>query len=130
MPVQADLVERIANAVKSMTSALRAKGEFFAQRLDHISDGLAASLALSGAERRLERISTAISAALAMRMQSETARVERLADRLRLLSPYGVLDRGYSLTTAEGGSVVRDASSLHSGMRITTRFANSLPNSN
>ena len=65
-----------------------------------------------------------------MRMQSETARVERLADRLRLLSPYGVLDRGYSLTTAEGGSVVRDASSLHSGMRITTRFANSLPNSN
>ena len=108
-----------------MASALRAKGEFFAQRLDHLSDGLAASLtlALSGAERRLERVLPAVSAALAMRMQSETARMERLADRLRLLSPYGVLERGYSLTTAEDGSVVRDASALHSGMRITTRFA-------
>ena len=131
VPVQADLVERIANAAKSMASALRAKGEFFAQRLDHLSDGLAASLtlALSGAERRLERVLPAVSAALAMRMQSETARMERLADRLRLLSPYGVLERGYSLTTAEDGSVVRDASALHSGMRITTRFASGVAES-
>ena len=93
MPVQADLAARIANAAKTMASALRAKGEFFAQRLDHLSDGLAASLslALSGAERRMERAMPAISAALAMRLQSDTARLERLSDRLGLLSPYGVL---------------------------------------
>ena len=125
VPVQADLEARISNAAKTMTSALRAKGEFFAQRLDHLADELAASLllALSCAERRIERVMPAISAALAMRLQSDTARFERLSDRLGLLSPYGVLERGYSLTTAEDGSVVRDAATLSGGMRIRTRFS-------
>ena len=58
-----------------------------------------------------------------MRMQSETARAERLADRLRLLSPYGVLERGYSLTRTEDGAVVRDASALAPGTRLVTRLA-------
>ena len=38
-------------------------------------------------------------------------------------SPYGVLERGYSLTTAADGSVVKDAATLKSGDRIVTRFA-------
>ena len=51
------------------------------------------------------------------------ARLDRVSDRLRLLSPYGVLERGYSLTTTADGAVVRDASSLAKGARIHTRFA-------
>ena len=125
VPVMADLESRVSSLASGMSAALRAKGEYFAQRLDHLSDGLAASLvlALSGAERRLERISPAISSAVAMRMQETESHVARLADRLRLLSPYGVLERGYSLTTDADGSVVRDAAALKSGDRITTRFA-------
>ena len=125
VPVMSDLVERISNCSASLASALRAKGEYFAQRLDHLADGLASSLALaaSAAERRLERIPPALSAALAMRLQADTARLDRVSDRLRLLSPYGVLERGYSLTTAADGSVVRDASSLRKGARLHTRFA-------
>ena len=125
VPVMSDLVERISNCSASLVSALRAKGEYFAQRLDHLADGLASSLALaaSAAERRLERIPPALSAALAMRLQADAARLDRVSDRLRLLSPYGVLERGYSLTTAADGSVVRDASSLTKGSRIHTRFA-------
>ena len=125
VPVLADIEARIAKSVRDMSAALRAKGEFFAQRLDHLSDELASSLtlALSGAERRMERVQPALSAALAMRMQAETARVERLADRLRLLSPFGVLERGYSLTSAADGSIVRDAASLRKGDRLKTRFA-------
>ena len=125
VPVMSDLVERISNCAASLVSALRAKGEYFAQRLDHLADGLASSLALaaSAAERRLERIPPTLSAALAMRLQADTARLDRVSDRLRLLSPYGVLERGYSLTTAADGSVVRDASSLGKGARLHTRFA-------
>lgn len=126
VPVMSDLVGRISNCASSLVSALRAKGEYFAQRLDHLADGLASSLALaaSAAERRLERIPPALSAALAMRLQADAARLDRVSDRLRLLSPYGVLERGYSLTTAADGSVVRDASSLTRGAVLKTRFAN------
>ena len=36
---------------------------------------------------------------------------------------YGVLDRGYSLTTAADGSVVKDATTVKSGDVLTTRLA-------
>lgn len=125
VPVMAELAARVASLAAEMSAAMRAKGEYFAQRLDHLSDGLAASLtlALSGAERRLERVSPAIASAVAMRMQEAESRVARLADKLSLLSPYGVLERGYSLTTAADGSVVRDAATLKPGDRMSTRFA-------
>jgi len=126
VPVMSDLVERIACCSASLVSSLRAKGEYFAQRLDHLSDGLASALALSlsAAERRLERVSPALSSSLAMRLQADAARLDRVSDRLRLLSPYGVLERGYSLTTTADGAVVRDASSLSEGAVLRTRFAN------
>ena len=126
VPVMSDLVERISNCSASLVSSLRAKGEYFAQRLDHLADGLASSLALSlsAAERRLERVSPALSSSLAMRLQADAARLDRVSDRLRLLSPYGVLERGYSLTTTADGAVVRDASSLSEGTVLRTRFAN------
>ena len=73
-----------------------------AQRIDHLSDGLAGALALF--RERLER------------------RLERATVKLEAYSPYGVLERGYSLTTAVDGSVVKDAASLRSGDVITTRF--------
>ena len=131
VPVMSDLESRVLSLASGMSAALRAKGEYFAQRLDHLSDGLAASLtlALSGAERRLERVGPAIASAVAMRMQEAESSVARLADKLRLLSPYGVLERGYSLTTAADGSVVRDATALKPGDRIATRFASGIAES-
>ena len=83
----------------------------------------ALSLALANAERRMDRASPALAASLKLRLQSESSRVETLSERLRLLSPYGVLERGYSLTTASDGSVVRDAASLRKGDRLVTRLA-------
>jgi len=128
VPVMADLASRVSSLAAEMSAAMRAKGEYFAQRLDHLSDGLASSLALalSDAERRLERVAPALASAVAMRFQEAESRVARLADKLHLLSPYGVLERGYSLTTALDGSVVRDAATLKSGDRISTRFASGI----
>ena len=51
------------------------------------------------------------------------ARLDTAAAKLEAYSPYGVLGRGYSLTTAADGSVVRDASALRPGDVLTTRFA-------
>ena len=54
--------------------------------------------------------------------QAET-RLGRASDKLALLSPYGVLDRGYSLATNAVGEIVRDASALKTGDSLHVRFA-------
>ena len=103
VPVLADLRSQVADFGMRLATSLRSKGEFYAQRLDHLSESLSRSLEFC--RERFER------------------RLERASTKLALLSPYGVLERGYSLTTAEDGSVVRDASQLKPGDRVRTRLA-------
>jgi exodeoxyribonuclease VII large subunit len=55
-----------------------------------------------------------------VRLENRFARAET---KLALLSPYSVLERGYSLTVTKDGAVVKDASTLSPGERITTRFS-------
>jgi len=121
----ADIVSQLADLKGALASALRSRGEFFAQRVDHLSASLATSLTLvaSNAANRVERAKPRLSAALTLRLQRDTARLEKAEARLVAYSPYGVLERGYSLTTAADGSVVRDAATLAKGDVITTRFA-------
>ena len=103
VPVLAELRQRISVCDRQLVSSLRSLGEFFAQRTDYLSDALAGALSLC--RERLER------------------RLEHAATKMRLLSPYGVLERGYSLTRTEDGTVVRDAASLKRGTRLVTRLA-------
>ena len=125
VPCLADLKAQISDCRLRLVSALRGKGEFFAQRVDQLSDALGASLeiALANSERRLARVTPRLEPALKLYMQRAEARVQKAEAQLRAYSPYGVLDRGYSLTTADDGSVVKDASVLKNGDVLTTRFA-------
>ena len=131
VPVLSDLKSRVAGFADSIAAALRSRGEFFAQRLDHLTDALASSLTLAAADagRRLERAVPRLSAALTLRLQRDTALLEKLEAKRIAYSPYGVLSRGYSLTTAADGSVVRDAAALREGDTITTRFASGVATS-
>lgn len=125
VPCLADLKAQISDCRLRLVSALRGKGEFFAQRVDQLSDALGASLeiALANSERRLARVTPRLEPALKLYMQRAEARVQKSEAQLRAYSPYGVLERGYSLTTAGDGSVVKDASVLKNGDVLTTRFA-------
>lgn len=125
VPCLADLKAQISDCRLRLVSALRGKGEFFAQRVDQLSDALGASLeiALANSERRLARVTPRLEPALKLCMQRAEARVQKAEAQLRAYSPYGVLERGYSLTTADDGSVVKDASVLKNGDVLTTRFA-------
>lgn len=131
VPVMADIVSQLADLKGAMASALRSRGEFFAQRVDHLSASLATALTLaaSNAANRIERAKPRLSAALTLRLQRDAARLEKAEAKLVAYSPYGVLERGYSLTTAADGSVVRDAATLRKGDVITTRFARGSANS-
>ena len=125
VPCLADLKAQISDCRLRLVSALRGKGEFFAQRVDQLSDALGASLeiALANSERRLARVTPRLEPALKLHMQRAEARVQKAEAQLRAYSPYGVLERGYSLTTADDGSVVKDASVLKNGDVLTTRVA-------
>ena len=125
VPMLADIVSQLSDLKGSMASALRTRGEFFAQRVDHLAASLSSSLVLAAtnAAGRIERAVPRLSAALTFRLQRDAARLEKAEAKLVAYSPYGVLERGYSLTTAADGSVVRDAASLKNGDTIATRFA-------
>ena len=125
VPLLADLKSRISELAQKTAKSLRAKGEFFAQRVDQLSDALASSLTIAhaNAERRLDRLRPRLDPALRLCLQRAESRLATAAAKLTAYSPYGVLERGYSLTTAADGSVVKDASRLKPGDRLSTRLA-------
>ena len=147
VPLRSEVAARLLTAEQHLSRALRSRGEFFAQRVDQLSDALRSALTIAQARagRRLQGIAPRLRPALALALQRAGTEVSRLDARLRpalqarvqavdsrlaqatakleAYSPYGVLGRGYSLTTAADGSVVRDAASLRPGDRLTTRLA-------
>ena len=125
VPVLSDLVAQLSTLNSQLATSLRSKGEFFAQRVDQLSDALASSLTIAqaNAERRLARVMPRLAPALKLHMQRAESRLQKAEAQLKAYSPYGVLERGYSLTTATDGSVVRDAKTVKRGDVLTTRFA-------
>ncbi|MBQ8126295.1 MAG: exodeoxyribonuclease VII large subunit, partial [Kiritimatiellae bacterium] len=71
---------------------------------------------------RLERADTALAHLLAAGLTATEHRLATAATRLNLLSPYAVLERGYSLTTDEKGAVLRDAAEVAPGAVVRTRL--------
>ena len=125
VPLLSDLTEKLSTLNVELANSLRSRGEFFAQRVDQLADGLASSLTIAqaNAERRLARVMPRLEPALRMRLQRAESRLETAVAKLTAYSPYGVLERGYSLTTAADGSVVKEAAKLKKGDVLTTRFA-------
>jgi len=79
-------------------------------------------LAVTQASSRLERARARLEPAATLSFTRAEARFAQLQAKLGLLSPYGVLDRGYALVTAADGSIVRDAASVGSGDRLDIRL--------
>lgn len=103
VPELGALLSSVARLQSSLALALRGKYEWFAQRLD--------------------RLSADISFSLQNRSADCARRLELATSRLALLSPYSVLDRGYSITADENGRTVTDASVLSPGQKVRTRLA-------
>ena len=103
VPLLSELKERLSTLNLELATSLRSRGEFFAQRVDQLSDALVS--------------------ALRFYVQSTESRLATAAVKLKAYSPYGVLERGYSLTTAADGSVVKDAKKVKAGDVLTTRLA-------
>ena len=147
VPVMSELEDQLAAHLSRIVSALRSKYEFCAQRVDSLSAALSPALAarvsdvshrievLSAAlgtslssraadvSHRLESLSAALGASAVLNLTRSESAFDKLKSKLALLSPYSVLDRGYSLTTDASGAVVRSADQVKTGDVVRTRLA-------
>ena len=119
------LRERIPGFRQAMRQALLGSLRQRQQRIDESTLRMIHGLktAVSGLRQQLPGLRQA----MALRLQGAGAgrkqTLQRLEAQLRALNPLAVLDRGYSLTQTEDGTVVRDAEKLKRGDLLKTRLA-------
>lgn len=103
VPELSRIRDALAGARSSLAGALRAKYQWFAQSVDAGRDRLAASLKFS--------------------LAAAEARLREAKARLSLLSPFNVLERGYSLATDASGRIVKRVSDIGPGDRFSLRLS-------
>lgn len=147
VPELAKIQRRLSDMSLALASALRSRAEATGQHIDRLSDALTSSLrhrlsiasqrlaallprparALESraklAEQKVAEISLRMPKASAIAVERAASRLAALEQSLKHLSPFAVLDRGYSLTTDSEGRVIQDASQVSVGAHINTRLA-------
>ena len=73
--------------------------------------------------RQLADRSARLEYSVALRRVASRQQVQELDMRLKALSPLAVLDRGYSVTSLEDGTILHEAAGLEAGQRLYTRLA-------
>jgi exodeoxyribonuclease VII large subunit len=117
--------QRVDEAALRMTHELKNSVTIQKQRLPRLQQSMIHSLQTAVAQQKQKL--PGLQQTMTHRLQSAVAEkkqtLKRLDAQLRALSPLGVLERGYSLTETEAGTVVRSADDVKPGDRIKTRFA-------
>ena len=72
--------------------------------------------------QKISSVANALTDRFQQRLRREKDRLTRIGDMLRLLSPEQTIARGYTITTAADGAVVRSAADAKSGSELHTRF--------
>ena len=103
VPVAADILRRIASSRSSIASSLRGIYENGAQKIDY----------------SVERMARALSTMVAG-FESD---MRTLDAKISLLSPYSVLERGYSITIDAQGKAVTSAAAVKKGDILRTRLS-------
>ncbi len=95
-------------------------------RLENLSSRMAAALGgkIGVMRRRFDLADSKLEGFGETVTDKQHRRLENASGRLDALSPYKVLDRGYSMVTDSGGRALTSASSLREGSDITVRFRN------
>ena len=147
VPVKSELVAQVDDLAVRLARAPRQFAESQVQQLDYLSLCLEKALGNAAAraeqrvrdaavrlapalkdvaarlEVRVERAALRLEVPLPAALQRAEGALREQSARLKLLNPYAVLERGYSITTDEAGKVVRHAADVRSGDRLTTRLS-------
>ena len=75
---------------------------------------------------RLDELQLRLESPMVRRLERAQHQTQQLTAKLHSLSPLGVLERGYSVTTASDGRVLTDANHVKANDQIASRLANGI----
>lgn len=127
VPKESDVRNGLEQIRQRLTSALRHRAQqarFQVERLAQRPCFARPFDAIRELEATVDDLDERMTRAIRSRMDSGRQQLRTFSASLNALSPLAVLDRGYSLTKrVDDGSLIRDASDLDIGSRISTLFA-------
>ncbi len=126
VPDRADFKRQLGNVSQRMQQALTSKIDNAELRLARFANHGALRKPLDAIERRgeeVEELAAAMHQQVQLMMRLKETNLVSMAEKLDLVSPLGVLKRGYSLTTNEKGRVIKSSDELAVGSLIKTRLA-------
>ncbi len=125
VPVKSELENRLQYLSTHLRRALEGVAFTYAMQIDNANYRLANSLkdSVVRCEARLQNASLRLLPAVQSYVQNAGHALERTKAKLELLSPYSVLQRGYSITTTEDGNVVKAVDDVEAGMTVVTRLS-------
>ena len=123
-PSRAELLAQLAECVRCLAREMRRRIETAAQTVDGWSRRLVHPAERLRAHRALVlQLNGRLAFSYSHRVHRAAAELQRLQATLAGLDPTAVLARGYSITRAASGEVLRDAARARAGERITTTLA-------
>ena len=126
VPDQVDFKRQLGNVSQRMQQALGSKIENAELRLERFANHSALTKPTEMLDRRCEEVDVLASdmyQTIELMMRLNETKLASMAEKLELVSPLGVLKRGYSLTTDDSGRVVKAAAEVKVGSLIETRLA-------
>jgi exodeoxyribonuclease VII large subunit len=114
-----ELMFRLAAGFRESLREYRRRLQIASTRVRHYD--FRRSLAIT--RTKLDAGASTLQRAMQARLAHERARLEQLSARLNALSPVKILDRGYALVFDEEGRLVKDATQLSIGDRISARVS-------
>jgi exodeoxyribonuclease VII large subunit len=127
VPLQDEIRADLDNLRQRLTNALQAKAGRARMQLESLANRRAfthPAERLHAQEQRLDELAERAVRALKNRLATARNRANSMASQLEALSPLSVVQRGYTLTFAEGQRTpLRAAAELHVGERIETYLA-------
>ena len=126
VPELAGMVELVDELRLKLSRGLRHTLEIWRGRLETMGErltGLGPLNQLRREQQRLDYLMEGLKWSMHHRLDGGHKRLSALGAHLNALSPLKVLDRGYSITRDANGKVIKRASEMKAGEKITTKLA-------
>jgi exodeoxyribonuclease VII large subunit len=121
----AEAAQRLDAEADSLDRAVRDRLGALTRRLENLAASVRAhrpDQVLALRRQQTEAAAARLERALVAALQQRGRQVEQMRQKLVLLSPEGTLERGYSITLAADGTLVRSASKAAVGDMLLTRL--------
>ncbi len=118
--------EELADRIRDLHHALREKLQTATRTLDDRARALdrhRPEAVYARRESALTHASARLTTCITTHLARRTAALDSAARSLDLIGPHNVLKRGYSVTTAADGTIIRSAAHARPGEHIRTRLA-------